>query len=524
MATTPLAAASFSNEGGCYYFCPNDKDDGANGLDASSSEWASMKRHYGRNDLSSVPTREETEKLIAKAMTELSVQDRETALEHVHGVVTTATGVVVGEDVSVALPSEVVEMEERQLNQMLTMLQQQSSRSNMARAYHVAKSISMDYAHDRRLHLSFLRAFTEQNPKQPAQEAVRYLLEYWNWKLHFFGREALCRDITLDDMDADDLLCLQAGSLQYIGNDRANRPIAVVLPWIQSPGDNFNFMKVIFYTFMTTCPEMQPHNSQCVGILYSGGKNPPESSKIGLQEVMQSLSLLLTLPCKVASIHLCMGPFGGGGRKMIFSLLTGFSSFTHSRSNVLSGSDLFLHYELRRFGIDASSARFPVTQDGDFKPQSVQLWLEERRQIEARAVSASLSSPQVLDTLSTPTVSTVTVYPTDSDVLFGRGMTYQYHPGNVQFRQVLEQHFEAYNDATRKEQQELVHQLYRQFAYDMGVRFLKLSSCPNTKCGGHGETWVEETDKIAVHQKIKYTFRSIRQSYRKTAVALQPQG
>ena len=115
----------------------------------------------------------------------------------------------------------------------------------------------------------------------------------------------------------------------------------------------------------------------------------------------------------------------------------------------------------------------------------------------------------------------VRVSPTDMDVLFGRGMTYQYHPGNVQFRKVLEQHYEAYNDATKKRQHALAQQLYQHFVNDLGVRFLKVCVLGGID-EGSSRIWEEETDKAIIYNKIKHTFRSIRKAARKTAAYAEP--
>jgi hypothetical protein len=140
------------------------------------------------------------------------------------------------------------------------------------------------------------------------------------------------------------------------------------------------------------------------------------------------------------------------------------------------------------------------------------------------------------------------VTPTETDVLFGRGMAIQRHNGNIAFRNQLEANVDAYYAADNVEKVILVDFLYHTFQGG-GVRFLRHelrnvanhvaaiadadSSVSSSHSSGQATSssvslsatsqqdiiyngrWTEEKDKKAIHSKFCQTFRSIRAAQRR---------
>ena len=70
----------------------------------------------------------------------------------------------------------------------------------------------------------------------------------------------------------------------------------------------------------------------------------------------------------------------------------------------------------------------------------------------------------------------VIVVPANEDVLFGRGRSHFFHPGNIQFRHAVGINLGAYLDASKKSQKSRVVNKIVDEALAQGVRFLEQDS------------------------------------------------
>jgi hypothetical protein len=103
----------------------------------------------------------------------------------------------------------------------------------------------------------------------------------------------------------------------------------------------------------------------------------------------------------------------------------------------------------------------------------------------------------------------VVIKPTETDVLFGRGMYTQSHSGNVRFRKILEGHFGSYSGAVDDfDKSVIIECICDDMMMKEGIRFLKQSTADVCY-------WTFVTDKKAIHTKIAQTFRSIRAAKRR---------
>ena len=92
------------------------------------------------------------------------------------------------------------------------------------------------------------------------------------------------------------------------------------------------------------------------------------------------------------------------------------------------------------------------------------------------------------------------VEPSPDDILLGRGKNVQYHPGNINFRNWLEDFRDAYDDTPRHKKALIATGIIQKLSSD-GIRFLKQ--------GEDRKSWVVADSKEA-EEKIKQLFRSRR--------------
>jgi hypothetical protein len=163
---------------------------------------------YNRKD----KTLQENDKLIAHALGQLSLEEREKACYDIHGV---------SDEVS-----EEPEFVEKKLNETRdALLKIKAKLSAATEALRLAETINPAYVDHRKFLLTFLRVDLFD-----AEKAAGRIARYLDWKLSLFGREKLCKPITLDDLQKEDLTILKKGYFQMLPErDGAGRAVWVVL-------------------------------------------------------------------------------------------------------------------------------------------------------------------------------------------------------------------------------------------------------------------------------------------------------
>lgn len=147
----------------------------------------------------------DADSMIAQEMNKMSLKEREMAFFDVHG--------VSGE----RSVEEDMEMVSRSLLELDTIISQTRRKD----AYDMAESKNKDFVSDREFRLRFLRA-TEFNVSWAAEK----LIKFFEMKLDVFGPDKLTKDITREDLDDDDIACLESGICQILPlRDRAGRAI-----------------------------------------------------------------------------------------------------------------------------------------------------------------------------------------------------------------------------------------------------------------------------------------------------------
>jgi hypothetical protein len=143
------------------------------------------------------------DKVLAQEVHNLSLQERNRVFEEVHGV------------------AEPLEEDPEFVAQRLSEFEWHLSTIRNKKAYNFALQQSPEYASDRKFRLMFLRS-TEFDANKAAQK----LVNHFEFKMELFGREKLAQNITLDDLNEEDLIYLGKGAIQILSaTDRIGRPI-----------------------------------------------------------------------------------------------------------------------------------------------------------------------------------------------------------------------------------------------------------------------------------------------------------
>jgi hypothetical protein len=163
---------------------------------------------------------------------------------------------------------------------------------------------------------------------------------------------------------------------------------------------------------------------------------------------------------------------------------------------VYSGSHSECQYNLMSFGIPLQG--FPVAIGGELQLVNHEKWMERRRKKEAY-LSKNPPLEGAVD-LSSKT-----------DVLLGRGRPFNLHPGNRLLHEIVENHYEQYNDVPRDGKTRLAQEIV-DMVHKYSGKFLK----QDVKSG----MWVEVSN-IEARNKVNHSFRRKRESDQKAVKKVQ---
>jgi hypothetical protein len=150
--------------------------------------------------------------LIANALKEMTLEDREFACHEIHGVA----------DIVDEKPKLVT----RCLDEMQQELVKQKARLGLpSAAINLAESMSPEFVNDPKLRIKFLRA-----DRFCAKKAAERMIRYFDFKLSLFGESKLCKEIAFADLEPDEVKLLKKGNIQQLPvRDQAGRAIYVII-------------------------------------------------------------------------------------------------------------------------------------------------------------------------------------------------------------------------------------------------------------------------------------------------------
>lgn len=154
-------------------------------------------------------------------------------------------------------------------------------------------------------------------------------------------------------------------------------------------------------------------------------------------------------------------------------------------SSFLAGSPLELRYALLAYGIVLPIELFD--RDVIFKRNLDETFLESQRQQEAKASSQCSADASLV------------AFPSNNDVLLGKGRSCQEFVGNVQLNRIIDSRINEYRSLDKVGKSSLAMQLVTQILNDKKGRFLERIE----HCG-----WKIVNDKTVIRNKITQAFRA----------------
>ncbi|CAJ1958294.1 unnamed protein product [Cylindrotheca closterium] len=454
-----------------------------------------------------------TEDFLASEMSKLSVQERSKAMDELH---------CVGEELK-----ETPEMIQQSLKEFDKLLQKKK-----AKIYDLAASQNRSYVEDPNFRLKFLRANIHD-----VGESVNQMLGLLSRKEIYFGRDAIARDITLDDLTAEETEILFSGLYYHIqdGTDRNGRMVVYLLNHILGQLSSAETaIRVNYFMFFNILSPMPSVQKKGIVLCYYDFSTPDKPAKLPkLDALLKFMDFVPMIPVRRSALHLCLKPHRGGlvsSNKFLENVLRRFGRSTRSRARLHYGSDMELQYTLKSYGLNMENC--PVDATGNLRQDILDVWahkyLHQRNRnsvssppakdgeimtdeqedstdsmVQALTRPKLPIAPQKNDHGTDPPANTAVslIKPTPDDVLFGKGSVLQMHPGNVRFRQFIKDHQEEYNNTPRYKRVTTFQDLTG-VLLGKGIRFLK-----KTESGG----WVE-SDFAEVEKKVKQLFRSQKKS------------
>lgn len=194
-----------------------------------------------------IASKMEIDGLLSEALNQLTFDERQRQLELLHGV-----------EEEIIEDAEAIESALRELDEHIT--------RDSSPAYETAKEMDPQYVNARELRLMFLRC-----NRYDTNAAADQMLQFFDFKQQLFGRERLVKDITIDDLDENDLESLNSGQFRIIGKDRSNRIILVSLPALRSFREIKSEMRAHYYFKMSLLKSEEAQLKGIVGISYEVG-------------------------------------------------------------------------------------------------------------------------------------------------------------------------------------------------------------------------------------------------------------
>mmetsp|Transcript_4017 Transcript_4017/g.9277 ORF Transcript_4017/g.9277 Transcript_4017/m.9277 type:complete len:495 (-) Transcript_4017:264-1748(-) len=447
------------------------------------------------------PEMKQTEDFLASEMNKLSVQERANALDDVH---------CVGEELK-----ETPEMIEKGLAEF-----QKAVEEARNPVYEMACQQNRSYMEDPTLRLQFLRAnFYDVGA------SVHQMMNLLECKAKYFGNDAVARDITLDDLNEEDMVMMLSG-LCHIqdGRDRSGRVILYVFNRMLGKCRADTLIRVAYYVWVhIVVPIPEVGTKGAVAVFYdlstpAGNQFP---SAPGLHFVKETMQVAAALPIRNSAMHLCLKPSAALSDEILRFTMGYFSRYERVRTSLYFGSDLELRYHLQGRGIPTDT--IPVDEDGNLVEDILNSWFYKHRNEEFDKFfwkEHSKPSPEYKEKVSAggcqhedtettarndatmkadgankekqhPAGKVEGVQPRDQDVMLGKGKSYQNHPGNIYFRTFLEKYLDDYDKSPRNKRPQVCTKLAHMLK-SKGMRFIEQQEL---------EVWVE-CDSKAAEKKI----------------------
>jgi len=418
--------------------------------------------------------KEEVDTLLSEALNDLTFEERKMQQEVVHGV-----------DDKIAEEETFIKTRLQELDVNLLLIK-------AGRTYEAAEMMNKEYVSTRSFRLMFLRA-----NRYDSKAAAEQMLSFFDVKQQLFGMDKLVKDITMEDLDEDDLECLQSGFIQFAGRDRADRQITIELPGLRVAKTLKNELRTRYYMMMSCLESEKNQLRGNVGIAWTIGEyREKENGSV------ETIEMAAALPVQCAAIHFCTDEIG---KYVICKMLVkAMSSKFRARFTPHFGSQLECSYRLSTYGI--SPGMLPFT------PGTNQVVLDYHKHwFHSRFAKERRSQPVLVQSLLAPASVPITE-PRIPDVLFMGGKKCR-NQGNERLRALVKSLIPVYSSGTNEEKRVIVDGLIGNVERE-GGRFLEKKSGPY-------DAWEElGLDKSRI--KVMQMFRNL--GRQRTTSMLEPDG
>lgn len=249
-------------------------------------------------------------------------------------------------------------------------------------------------------------------------------------------------------------------------------------------------LKIILYLIAGASEDIESQKRGVVILVWPGISESMSQSSLGTFASIYTrqhidFAFQMSLPLRIVCFHFgsTSSPLLRFARMMLVAVML---KQTRVRFNIITGTKTELNYKIMTFGIHP--AMLPVTDNGIIKTRNHIQWLEARECIERDAygsVNTTVSGGAIVEC------------PGINDVLFNRGKSCQYHPGNVTFRNKLESKKEEHLIANQTMKKEIAWEIMKDVENRIG-RFLHWD-----KPGW----WVEFENRTEIRHKIATSLR-----------------
>lgn len=168
----------------------------------TSNNWMKHQSHQRVTTNEDKRREEEVETLLSEAFNGLTFKEREKQQEALHGV-----------DKGIIEETDLIENSLIELDNYLLHIK-------VGSVYETAERMDKSFAENRAFRTMFLRA-----NHYDTKAAAYHMLKFFEWKQRLFGTEKLTKEITIEDLDEDDIASIKTGWMQLAGTDSSGRTV-----------------------------------------------------------------------------------------------------------------------------------------------------------------------------------------------------------------------------------------------------------------------------------------------------------
>mmetsp|Transcript_31696 Transcript_31696/g.76737 ORF Transcript_31696/g.76737 Transcript_31696/m.76737 type:complete len:352 (-) Transcript_31696:564-1619(-) len=350
----------------------------------------------------------------------------------------------------------------------------------------MARGMDPGYVSARAFRVMFLRG-----TRYDAEAAAEQMLKFFEMKHQLFGKSKLVKDITLDDLDENDIACLKSGCIQLAGKDRSGRQIILNLPGLRDDNCTLqNELRMRYYIRMSPLESEETQIMGCVSIMYTVGGMKDRIGGSGYYEHAKCATLI---PDHKAALHICTDEIGEHLRH--YSVITATSMKLRAKCRFHYGSQTECLYHMSTYGIPPSFLPVDSSNKTQISIQHHLKWVESRFKMERNESPLSSAIAVLTKQLITPT---------ENDVLIIGGNRSN-NEGNKRFRALVKDLSKAYKTGSKESRKDLVDRVMHSVD-ESGGRFLKqhIDDCRD-------RVW-RELPKDQIRKTVAQAFRN---SYRR---------